>query len=69
MKHLTITVGALTLFDGDVDEIIFTDSDAGVGVQGKMRRSSGGGGNALMQLLAGATKQPPAPTQEDRTDG
>ena len=64
MKHLTITVGDMTLFDGDVDEIVFTDSDAGVGVQGKMRRASTGG-NALMQLLASATKQTPAPTQED----
>ena len=65
MKHLTITVGDLTLFDGDVDEIVFTDSDAGVGVQGKMRRPGSNSGNALMQLLASATKQTPAPTQED----
>ena len=63
-KHLTITVGDMTLFDGDVDEIVFTDSDAGVGIQGKMRRASTGG-NALMQLLSSATKQTPAPTQED----
>jgi len=64
MKHLIITVNDLTLFDGDVDEIVFTDSDAGVGVQGKNRRTSTGG-NALMQLLSSATKQTPAPTQED----
>lgn len=69
MKHLTITVGDMTLFDGEVDEIVFTDSDAGVGVQGKMRRPSSSGGNALMQLLASATKQTPAPTQEDNSDG
>lgn len=68
MKHLTITVGNLTLFDGEVDEIVFTDSDAGVGVQGKLRRP-GSSGNALMQLLAGATKQPPTPTQENNSDG
>ena len=69
MKHLTITVGDLTLFDGDVDEIVFTDSDSGVAVQGKMRRQSSSGSSALMQLLAGATKQTPALTQEDSTDG
>jgi hypothetical protein len=72
MKHLTITVGDLTLFDGDVDEIVFTDSDAGVSVQGKMRRaSSGNGSSALMQLLAGATKQAPITptTQESDNDG
>ena len=65
MKHLIITVGDMTLFNGDVDEIVFTDSDAGVGVQGKMRRPGSNSGNALMQLLASATKQTPAPTQED----
>ena len=58
MKHLTITVGDLTLFDGDVDEIVFTDSDAGVSIQGKMRRATTpGGGAALMQLLSSATKK------------
>ena len=70
MKHLTITVGDLTLFDGDVDEITFTSSDGAVGVQGKMRRSqNNSGGSALMQLLSSATKQTPAPTQEDNSDG
>lgn len=70
MKRLTITVGGdLTLFDGEVAEIVFTDSDAGVSVQGKMRRTAtSSGSNALMQLLASATKQSPAPTQEN-TDG
>jgi len=58
VKHLTITVENLTLFDGDVDEIIFTDSDAGVSIQGKMRRATtSGGGAALMQLLSSATKK------------
>jgi hypothetical protein len=59
VKHLTITVGALTLFSGDVDEIVFTDSDAGVSIQGKMRRANtSGGGAALMQLLSAASKKP-----------
>ena len=63
MKHLTITVGDLTLFSGDVDEIVFTDSDAGVSIQGKMRRSTtSNGGAALMQLLSSATKKQ---TQEE----
>ena len=69
MKHLTITVGDLTLFDGDVDEIVFTDSDAGVSIQGKMRRvTTSGGGGALMQLLSAATKQPTKQSEEG-TDG
>ena len=63
MKNLTITVGDLTLFSGDVDEIVFTDSDAGVSIQGKMRRATtSNGGAALMQLLSSATKKS---TQED----
>jgi hypothetical protein len=67
MKHLTITVGDLPLFDGDVDEITFTDSDAGVSVQGKMRRATtSGGGAALMQLLSAASKKP---TQEVESNG
>jgi hypothetical protein len=57
-RRLTITVGDLTLFSGDVDEITFTDSDAGVSIQGKMRRATtSGGGAALMQLLSSATKK------------
>ena len=63
MKTLTITVGDLTLFSGDVDEIVFSDSDAGVSIQGKMRRpTTSNGGAALMQLLSSATKKS---TQED----
>ena len=63
MKHLTITVGDLTLFSGYVDEIVFTDSDAGVSIQGKMRRpTTSNGGAALMQLLSSATKKS---TQEE----
>jgi hypothetical protein len=63
MKTLTITVGDLTLFSGDVDEIVFSDSDAGVSIQGKMRRpTTSNGGAALMQLLSSATKKS---TQEE----
>jgi hypothetical protein len=63
VKHLVISVGDLTLFDGDVDEIVFTDSDAGVSIQGKMRRATtSNGGAALMQLLSAASKKP---TQEE----
>ena len=63
MKHLTITVGDLTLFDGGVDEIVFTDSVAGLSIQGKMRRATtSNGGAAPMQLLSSATTKS---TQED----
>jgi hypothetical protein len=66
-KNPTITVGDLTLFDGTVDEIVFTDSDAGVSVQGKLRRAGSSNAGALMQLLASGTKQ--APTTEEGNDG
>ena len=37
---------------------MFTDSDAGVSIQGKMRRTTtSNGGAALMQLLSNATKK------------
>jgi len=62
MKHLTITVGDLTLFSGDVDEIVFTDSDAGVSIQGKMRGPSTGG---FLELLTAATKQATKPQEEN----
>lgn len=69
-KHLTITVGDLTLFDGEVAEIVFTDSNAGVSVQGKLRRTTTpNAGGALMQLLAGATKQATSTPEKDTTDG
>lgn len=29
MKHLTIRYGDLTLFDGDIEELVFTDNDSG----------------------------------------
>lgn len=68
-RHLAITYNSTALFDGDVAEIVFTDSDAGVSVQGKMRRTTtGNSGGALMQLLAGAAKQAPTTTQEN-SDG
>jgi hypothetical protein len=58
MKHLTITVDDQVLFSGDVTEIVFTASDAAVGIQGKMRRATpSNGGAALMQLLSSATKK------------
>ena len=63
MKHLIITVGDLTLFSGDVDEIVFTDSDAGVSEQGKMRRPGPSGGG-LLELLSAATKQATKPQEE-----
>ena len=63
MKHLIITVGDMTLFNGDVDEIVFTDSDAGVGVQGRIKRAPAGGG--LLDLLASAAKPKPTQPQED----
>jgi hypothetical protein len=70
MKHLTITVDDQVLFSGDVAEITFTASDATVGIQGKMRRATtSSSGGALMQLLASATKQTPAPQQEDESNG
>lgn len=63
-KHLTITVGDVTLFAGDVAEITFTDNDYGVKVEGLLKRAQVGGG--LLDILTAATKpkrEEPAPNE------
>ena len=53
MKQLRVEYNGIVLFDGQVDEVSWSDSDSGVTVTGKMRRAGGGGGGAagLLELL------------------
>lgn len=60
MKHLTITydpgTGPVQLFDGPVEELLWTDTAAGVRVEGKTRKPAATGGAGLMDLISAASK-------------
>lgn len=54
MKNLTITYGDLTLFDGDVDGITWTDAADQVSITAVTAAQKVRRGNGLIDLLAGA---------------
>lgn len=72
MKHLRITYGDLTLFDGDVEEINWTENANGVAVTGKTGRPAASGGGLLELLAAGANRRKaepaPKPAETEETD-
>lgn len=53
MKHLRIEYGNIILFDADVAEISWQDSEDGVTVTGKTKKQNGGN---LFDLLTAAAK-------------
>ena len=59
VKHLKIQYNDTVLFDGEVEEIVWSDGSAGVSVNGKLKRSkpSGGSGAGIFEKLAAASKQ------------
>lgn len=64
MKRLIITYNGTALFDGDIEELVFTDNDSGVKVEGRLKRAQAGGG--LLDILAQAAKpkrEEPAPNE------
>ena len=67
-KRLLIQWDGKTLHDGEVDEIVWSNSDSGVSVQGKVRRAAGvkrtGGG--ILEALTSARKQQTAKEIEER---
>lgn len=54
MKRLTITYNGTQLFDGDIEQLVLTDDDAGIKVEGRLKRAQAGGG--LLDILTAATK-------------
>ena len=62
-RRLLIKWDDLTLFDGDVEELVFTDNDQGVTVQGRLKRAPTAGG--LLDLFASAAK----PKPKENADG
>lgn len=58
MRHLTITYNDVTIFDGQVDEFTWSDSDGGILVKGGVKRAPAGGGlGGLLGAMAGARRQ------------
>lgn len=67
MKHLTITYNGTTLFDGNIEELVFTDNDTGVKVEGRLKATRATvGGAGLLDLLTAATRN--KPTQEPNSE-
>lgn len=60
MKHLTVIYdsgsGPSMLFDGDIEELVFTDTAAGCRVEGRLTATKGGQGAGLLDLLSKASK-------------
>lgn len=66
MKSLYVRCGDVVLFDGEVDEVSWTDGPSGVSVAGKIRKpASGGGSNFLDLLSAAASKKRPVEQGEE----
>ena len=59
MKRLTITYDGNTLYDNDVDEIVWTDKADGVSIQGKLKGQGGSTatGRGLFDMLTSASRQ------------
>lgn len=57
MKHLKVEYNDVVLFDGEVDEVVWSDGASGVNVSGKFKRQ-GGAGNAagFFEKIAAASK-------------
>ena len=61
MKHLRIEYNSIVLYDGEVNEVTWSDSDSGIKVEGRMRGSSGGGGggggiSGFLEAITNASK-------------
>lgn len=62
MKHVKVEYRTapdaepVVLFDGDVDEVQWSDGPGGFSVSGKMRKQSGGGAGGFLEKLAASRK-------------
>lgn len=57
MKNLKVEYNGIVLFDGNVDEVSWSDSENGVTVSGKIRRPGTGGGGGFLDMLSGMSRQ------------
>lgn len=71
VKHLTVIYdsgsGPSMLFDGEIAELVFTDSASGVKVEGRLTKASGQGAG-LLDLLSKASKQKTIEKRESVSD-
>lgn len=66
MKHLTITYNDQTLYDGEIAELIWSDTESGVKVEGRVRPVRGAaGGPGLLDMLTSLSKSKTAEKQAD----
>lgn len=57
MKNLTITYGDITVFDGEVGQFTWDESEDAVTVTGRRSKARTAGGGGLLDLLAKASRQ------------
>jgi hypothetical protein len=56
MKKLTVIYNDMTLFDDDIDEFVWQETNSGVTAQGKIKKASASSGG-FFNALASARKQ------------
>ena len=56
-KHLKVEYNSIVLFDGEVDEVVWSDGAGGVNVTGKLKRQGGGGMPSFLEKLAATSRQ------------
>lgn len=67
MKHLKITYNGHVLFDGEICELVWSDSDSGVKIEGRtVRKAQPSGGGGILDMLTGMSKQKTADMIEDK---
>lgn len=70
MKHLKVEYNNIVLFDGEVEEVNWSDSPNGVTVTGKVRASAaaGSGGGFLDFLTAASRRQTEAVANQKKAE-
>ena len=69
LTHLGVVYGDRVLFDGEVDELVWSDSPGGVKIEGRIKgKSAGGGAKGLLDLVTGLSKTATAKVAEEKRE-
>lgn len=70
MRNLKIEYNGIVLFDGEVSELQWSDSDAGVTVHGKAKRAAAQklSGAGILDMITNASKQKTASMIEEKRE-